>query len=69
MAVKLARPHAVDPVFVGRRASGHKIELRIGESRRGESRIAMLNAREAQKIALALLSEAEDDLSERAKSN
>jgi hypothetical protein len=39
------RKSDLDPVFVGRRPEGHKIELRIGESRRGESRYAMLDAR------------------------
>ena len=58
--MKRVRNHVSDPVFVGPCAG--KIELRIGESKRGESRIALLTPREAQQIAIALLSQAEDAL-------
>ncbi len=71
MATRI-REHISDPVFVGPCAlveRPRRIELRIGESRRGESRYAMLSPREAQQIALALLAEAEASLTKSEKSN
>lgn len=61
------RNHASDPVFV--QLWSTQIELRIGESRRGESQIAHLTAREAQQIAIALLNHAESLLAKSAKAS
>jgi len=48
----------IDPVFVEPLRSG-KVELRIGESRRGKSRFALLTPSYARLVAYALLSAAE----------
>jgi|HubBroStandDraft_6_1064221.scaffolds.fasta_scaffold5522593_1 hypothetical protein len=61
----LARPHDSDPVFVEPFTvveTPRRIELRIGESKQGKSRYAVLTPREAQKIAIALLMQAEASL-------
>jgi hypothetical protein len=47
-----------DPVFVGPVSDG-RVELRIGESRQGESRISFLTQADARRVAIALLLEAE----------
>ena len=60
--------HKNDPIFVGEGFSlstGKKqarIELRIGESKRGQSRLALLTPREAQQVAIALMKEADSAL-------
>jgi len=46
-----------DPVFVTASRSGRKVVLRIGERRRGETRIAALTTAQARIVAYALLSE------------
>jgi hypothetical protein len=48
-----------DPVFVSESRRGRWVVLRIGEPRRGESRIAELSLSQARRVACALLSEAE----------
>lgn len=58
MAEKSVIERVIDPVFVELR-TGKKLELRIGESKRGESRYALLTASEARIVAYALLSAAE----------
>ena len=60
-----AREHALDPVFVNfshAAETPRKIELRIGEETPGATRYALLTPREAQRIALALLMQAEASL-------
>jgi len=49
---------AFDPIFVVAH-DADRIELRIGESKPGESRIAMLSTREARLLAFSLLGEVE----------
>lgn len=48
----------IDPVFVEPLNAG-RVELRIGESRRGRSRFAVLSPAYARLVAYALLSAAE----------
>ena len=48
----------IDPVFV-EPLRGGRVELRIGESKRGQSRFALLSPAYARLVAYALLSAAE----------
>jgi hypothetical protein len=56
--VKKIIEHPTDPVFVSPSTGGIKVQLRIGEPRRGESRIAELTTGQARMVAYALLYEA-----------
>lgn len=63
--VTKVRSHISDPVYVGLSVlieKPRRIELRIGAARRGESRYAMLAPREAQQVAIALLTHGEESL-------
>jgi hypothetical protein len=65
--LKKVRVHVSDPIYVGSFAlveQPRKIELRIGQARRGQTRYAALAPREAQQVAIALLLAAEESLAE-----
>lgn len=58
MAKNQVTEGVIDPVFVAHLKS-KKVELRIGESKRGRSRFAFLTPAEARIVAYALLTAAE----------
>ena len=55
--VVIERP--VDPVSVSLSFSGDRVQLRIGEPKPGETRVALLSPQEARRLAYALLMLAE----------
>jgi hypothetical protein len=59
MPAELVISNVIDPVYVGTGAFAENIELRIGESVRGKSRIALISPSEARKVAIALLQSAQ----------
>ena len=58
--MKKLNQRRTDPIFLESHEPSRQITLRIGESRPGETRIALLDPNEARILAYALLSAVED---------